>query len=59
MSDINFKLVNNLDKQIYNRVIHLKADYNKFAPIQGNEKVIRDIAYDLRKSVANYKLKNA
>lgn len=55
LSDINFKLVNQLDKNIYNRIIRLKADYNKYAPIQGNEKVIREIAYDLRKTLTSYK----
>jgi len=33
LSDINFKLVNELDKNLYNKVLKLKSDYNKFAPL--------------------------
>ena len=40
LSDINYKLVDKLDKLIYVKVIKMKSDYNKYAPIQGNEKII-------------------
>lgn len=33
LSDINFKLVNELDKKLYSKVLKLKSDYNKYAPL--------------------------
>ena len=58
LSDINFKLINDLDRKLYTKILYLKSTYNKFSPIQGNEEIIRNITYDIKEFVNKFRQDN-
>ncbi|MCA6492242.1 MAG: hypothetical protein IM572_06165 [Chitinophagaceae bacterium] len=55
---VDFEILDQLDKEVYNEFLSIKADYNDFVPIETNAKIKSFIQKRLAKFLINFKSAN-
>lgn len=55
MTPITYGLIDILDKQLYDEILSIKADYNSFAPIEENDMVLGYLKTRFLRFLDNYK----